>query len=161
MPDKSLTSNKFYFSTVEDETNYSKRFRTAYGPHRLGAESPHRSSNTKSPIPRAERHRDGQFPLTDTSVTGRRRRAFVDSVERANLCPVTARTMDASGAGFPYMMKRCELAPTTAVRASAQAKYSKRFRAPYGHARSRATPPHRTSGDCIESYPNPDSGART
>ena len=85
------------------------------------------------------------FSAWTTNVPGRRRGDFVDSVEHANIYAVHAQTSDASGAATPYI-GRCELAPTTAVRPHAQVKYSKRFRAAYGHHRSRAGVPRRSSG---------------
>ena len=50
-----------------------------------------------------------------TFATGRVRRGFVDSVERANIHAEHAQTSDASGAATPHI-GRSELAPTTAVR---------------------------------------------
>ena len=44
----------------------------------------------------------------------------------------------------PYMAG-CELSPATVLRAAAQAKYSKHFRAAYGTYRLRPEAPHRTS----------------
>ena len=91
------------------------------------------------PVGRRRRHEP------DTRVifgTGRRRRDFVDSVERAIICPEHAQTLDASGAATPYT-GRCELAPTTTVAPHAQVNYSKRFRVAYGRHRSRAVAPRR------------------
>ena len=67
----------------------------------------------------------------------RRRESFFNSVERANICTVHARTLAASRAATPYV-GRCKLALAPAVRANAQPKYSKRFHAAYGHHCSRA-----------------------
>ena len=79
-----------------------------------------------------------------TFLAGRRRGYFVDSVERANICAGHARASDASGPATPYM-GRCKLAPTTAVRPHTLAKYPERFRAAYGHHRSRVGTPRRSS----------------
>ena len=84
------------------------------------------------------------FSAWTTNVPGTKRRDSRRLVKRANICAVPARTSDASSAA-PPCIGRCELAPTTAVRADAQAKYSKRFRAAYGHHRSRAGAPRHSS----------------
>ena len=77
-------------------------------------------------------------------VAGRRRGNFVASVERANIYAVHAQTSDASGSATPYI-GRCEMDPATPMRPRAQVKYSKRFRAAYGHHRSRAGLTRRSS----------------
>ena len=61
------------------KTKYSKRFRLAYGPHRLQAGVPRRFSSKIYLAPRTNRLRDVRFPLTLTSVARLRhghRRAF-------------------------------------------------------------------------------------
>ena len=78
-------------------------------------------------------------------IAGRRSGSFIHSAERANICAVPARTSDASAAATPYI-GRCELAPTTAVRAHAQIKYSTRFLDAYGPQRSRAAAPRHSPG---------------
>ena len=50
------------------QANYSKRFRTAYGPHRLRAEAPHHTSSTKSPEQPTDHGRAAESPLTVKSV---------------------------------------------------------------------------------------------
>ena len=69
---------------------------------------------------------------------------FVGSVQCANIYADNARTSDASGAVTLYVGK-CELAPTTAAHTHAQVKYSRRFRAAYGHYRSRVPLPDGSS----------------
>ena len=69
----------------------------------------------------------------------------VDSVEPTNMRAMHARTLDASSAATPHM-GRCEFDLRTVVRTHAQAKYSRRFRAAYGHHRSRARAPHLSPG---------------
>ena len=97
------------------------------------------SRTHESAPPRATRH----APIT-TFLAGTRCGDFVDSVKRANICAVHTQTSDAPGAANPYI-GRFELAPTTAVRAHAQTKYSTRFRDAYGLHRPRAGALHCSS----------------
>ena len=52
------------------QTKYSRRFRTAYGPHRPTAEARHRTFRTKSAVPPTDRRLDAELPATVASVAG-------------------------------------------------------------------------------------------
>ena len=78
------------------------------------------------------------------NVAERRRGDFLDSVKRANICAVHARTTDHSVARIPHN-GWCELRPTTVVRSPAQAEYPKCFRVAYGRRGSRVLAPCRPS----------------
>ena len=77
-------------------------------------------------------------------IAGRSRGTLFRLVAGANICAVRARTLPACCATTPYL-ERSELYPTTAERPHAQAKYSKRFHAAYGHQRSQAGTRHHWS----------------
>ena len=67
------------------QTNYSKRFRAAYGPHRSTDEALHRTSSTKSLAPFTERRGDAELQLGVASVPQRRRGDFGSPSTRLGL----------------------------------------------------------------------------
>ena len=78
----SAAGREFSPATVlraDAQAEYSMHFRPAYGPHRSRTGAPRRTSSTKFPAPCNARRRNAELPITVTSVTGARRRVFVDS----------------------------------------------------------------------------------
>ena len=131
MRDSALT---FRTENAPDDTVHSQR--PGPEPHRASTHMPSTDPTSRRPAASAS-------PGDGTFVTETRRRDFVDSVNRANICA------DPPGHRMPpaaplLNIGRCELAPTTAVRLRARVKYSKRFRTAYGDHRSRPGLPPRS-----------------
>ena len=77
------------------------------------------------------------------NVAGRRRGEFVNP-PRVPTHAQSCAEIESPRARIPYIAG-CEISPATVLRGDAQAKNSKRFRAAYGHHRSRTGPLHRSS----------------
>ena len=114
------------------QAKYSKRFRTAYGPHRLRAEAPYRTFCTKSPERLTDRRPATEPPLTDTSVAGRRHGDFRNR-SRVRTHAQSPAEIESSRARVLYMTGG-HCSPATVLRAANTAPQSKRrrFLANYG-----------------------------
>ena len=88
---------------ADAQTRYSKRFPAAYGPPSLKCRTT--ASYVQQEVS-GYTHRPPLQPRTADSPYVRRRRSshyLVESFQRANMCGVNARTMDASGAPLPWI----------------------------------------------------------